>query len=855
MKGRKILYITGLLVLIVLLFHFQPYALATCEYGIHNNGLGGIYIDINSDLYNVTWANKPWAAPYMPNGCTWFVGARVSELTNNPKNTTIWDGQNWWDSYGTSLGYSRGTTLDMQYKAVACWNTHVAIIEDIHPDGTIILSEGGVGGPAGDPYRYAPWGCCHLIETTESQLVNREGKIFLGYIYLDVFLPSMDLKAQIDRGDDGVYCVGETVHITPSKTGLADNYWLRIYRTPTAAETYEYWNGQLQGSDYDLLLTDEGYYTCNYYFPAGNATIETRVVGWRVVTYQTPTETFGTCGDNITWRLYDDSLLMIKGSGGMYKDGSTLWGTNVKHVLISDGITSIGERAFKGCSNLLSIKVPDSVTIIGLSAFSGCISLESFSLPPYITSIGAYLFENCSSLKEITIPTGVTRIVNYAFYGCSKLETVVIPDTVTSIGNSVFSLCSSLKNIIIPQSVNSIGNSAFSNCSSLTEISVPYGVTSINRETFYGCSSLNSINLPGSITSIGAKAFERCFALPEILIPDAVTSISRDAFTDCPAVLYAFFDGDGARALGEISRSFRDPDPIYPYEMIYSKYLLPTGLNLVSVYDKNRETYTIPDITTSIYADAFSNCSRMKSIDIPDNVSNIGSSAFENCSALVSITLPRGVQYHLLYINPHTFKDCINLTSVILPDTVIEIGVEAFQGCSSLPTITIPEKVRKIGSNAFQNCSSLTSFEIPNNVTSIEAGTFSGCGSLKDLRIPASIEKIGTMAVASCNVLTTVYYNGTESQKDKIEIESGNEPLLTAEWVYPVMNILILPEKLEKIGDAAFTDLPEIRGIRIPETVTEIAEDAFDEDIVIFAPAGSFAAWWGMTHGFEVVEE
>lgn len=180
---------------------------ATCKNGIEGNGTGGINIDINSDLYNVTWGRKNWAAPYLPGGCTWFVGARVSELTNNPKNTTIWSGPNWWNSYGESLGYTKGTALSLQYKAVVCWgpatnndSPHVAIIEDITEDGKIILSEGGKTGPKGNENMYTPWGCCQIIKTTENELRNRSGKSFLGYIYLDVELPHAKIPKDVVSG-------------------------------------------------------------------------------------------------------------------------------------------------------------------------------------------------------------------------------------------------------------------------------------------------------------------------------------------------------------------------------------------------------------------------------------------------------------------------------------------------------------------------------------------------------------------------------------------------------------------------------------------------------------------------------
>ena len=69
--------------------------------------------------------------------------------------------------------------------------------------------------------------------------------------------------------------------------------------------------------------------------------------------------------------------------------------------MIPDSVTSIGERAFYGCSSLESIVIPDSVTSIGYWAFRGCSSLESIVIPDSVTSIGERAFEGCSSLTDV----------------------------------------------------------------------------------------------------------------------------------------------------------------------------------------------------------------------------------------------------------------------------------------------------------------------------------------------------------------------------------------------------------------------------------------------------------------------
>ena len=111
------------------------------------------------------------------------------------------------------------------------------------------------------------------------------------------------------------------------------------------------------------------------------------------------------------------------------KWGYNMWlikNIKIKSITIPDGVTSIGDGAFYGCSSLQSIAIPDGVTSIGYGAFYGCSSLQSIAIPDGVTSIKNLAFYGCSSLQSIEIPDGVTSIGDYAFDGCSpKIQNYV----------------------------------------------------------------------------------------------------------------------------------------------------------------------------------------------------------------------------------------------------------------------------------------------------------------------------------------------------------------------------------------------------------------------------------------------
>ncbi len=183
---------------------------------------------------------------------------------------------------------------------------------------------------------------------------------------------------------------------------------------------------------------------------------------------------------SLTWVLTDDGVLIISGNDAMpnYFDygsnrSNAPWGThNFTSVIIEEGVTSIGYRAFEDCVGLRTIYIPNSVTSIGVYAFRYCRALDNITIPESVTSIGGGAFYLCTGLKNIAIPNSISTVGVQTFFACSGLKTVSIGASVSTIEDNAFSSCTGLVSIVIPPGVVSIGNSAFSGCSSLNSVTI-----------------------------------------------------------------------------------------------------------------------------------------------------------------------------------------------------------------------------------------------------------------------------------------------------------------------------------------------------------------------------------------------
>ena len=380
---------------------------------------------------------------------------------------------------------------------------------------------------------------------------------------------------------------------------------------------------------------------------------------------------FAHCSNLIAVHISDlEAWLNIYIEEGSFSDGGNYYassplfyaghlflnGTEIKDLVIPNGVTYIGGFDFLGCVGLTSVTIPNSVTEIGMWAFMYCSGLTSVNIGNSVTSIGNSAFFGCRGLTSVNIGNSVTSIGSSAFASCSGLTSITIPNSVTSIGSSAFASCSDLTSITVDS-----GNPKYdsrNNCNAIIETSnstliagckntiIPNSVTSICSSAFLGCRGLTSVTIPNSVTSIGSYAFASCSGLTSITIPNSVTSIGSSAFEYCSDLTSITVDSG---------------NPKYDSRNNCNAIIETSNSTLIA----GCKNTIIPNSVTSIGSSAFYGCSGLNSVTIPNSVTSIGWAAFLWCSGLTTIVSKIEKPFE---IDSYTFdSDTYNVAELIVP--------------------------------------------------------------------------------------------------------------------------------------------------------------------------------------------
>ena len=261
-------------------------------------------------------------------------------------------------------------------------------------------------------------------------------------------------------------------------------------------------------------------------------------------------------------------------------------------------VSSLGDKAFYGCTKLTGVTILGGVTNIGAQAFGACDVLASVTFPSTVRAVGEACFSDCKVLPRIEIPAGVASIPASCFSGCTSLEAALLPESVTTIGSRAFYSCSSLRNITLPSGLRSIGEWAFA-YAGLRAVIMPDSVIAVGQYAFYECGDLREVRLSKALTSIAESTFRES-GLQSVVIPASVVSLGADSFYHWHGFLTNVVFCGSAPAGIEVSRILDHAEVVY-YPLAWAASYAPyVGASLFAGYtdsldldDGLPKTYTV----------------------------------------------------------------------------------------------------------------------------------------------------------------------------------------------------------------------------------------------------------------------
>ena len=305
-------------------------------------------------------------------------------------------------------------------------------------------------------------------------------------------------------------------------------------------------------------------------------------------------------------------------------------------------IDKVMETLVWGCS---TTRIPSGVTEIGEYAFQYSTNLQEIDIPEGVESIRNAAFLGCSALRKVKLPSSLTEFDRFEqFAYCTSLDSIYIPQNVETISSGIFCGCTSLRNVVVDKRNKKYDSR--DNCNAVIETST--------NELIAGCTGSSIVE---GVESIVEGAFSRC-GITAIHIPASVTQIGSTSFSGCEQCrIITVADGnpiyksDGSNSIVErathrmvlacsTTRILPDVTSIGPYAYMNTSYniVLPSGIQTIGygafMNSNNLSTIIIPTSVKRIGGFAFGGCRQLSNVVLMGNDVVIGERAFDRCTLL-----------------------------------------------------------------------------------------------------------------------------------------------------------------------------------------------------------------------------
>ena len=511
---------------------------------------------------------------------------------------------------------------------------------------------------------------------------------------------------------------------------------------------------------------------------------------------------------------------------------------SLTEVKFGKNVKEVEQGAFQDCSYLTKVTLSDTVTTIGNGAFTNNASLKSFHITKNVSKIGSGVFSGCKSLSSLSIDkdNAYFLVDGYGLYdgkkekllsylqGGNKTE-FLMPNSVRQIEAYAFWGNDKLQQVALSNNLEEISSYAFSNCKNLSTISIPYSVKNIDAKAFENCISLGMVEIPSSVAYIHSSAFDGC---PQLIIRAQEPSVAYDYYQDWK------IRNPVKSTLGNISG-----DTLIDSEG--KVFVISSDGQIVEVKKENidEDSTVITDIpaihdpSNVDYIPAFDPL-----LESEEGVLGKTMIVGQNATVLIDPLVPVVNQLSSRSVNSEEEQSVEkkieeNEKGSALPKYAIlneKITDYAYYNDKELSTYSIPANIKSIGDFSFAR-TGLESITIPQGVKTIGYAAFYHCDELKEISIPSSVTWIEPSAFSYSGWLNSWADNSQGS--DFLIV--GDGILIAYKGTESYVNI---PEEVETIAPGCFIGREEITGVKIPDSVTVIGEEAFQDCINLTAVHG-----------------
>ena len=574
----------------------------------------------------------------------------------------------------------------------------------------------------------------------------------------------------------------------------------------------------------------------------------------------------------------------------------------VVSVVLPETVTSIGAYGMGDCFALESVYVPQGMSFIQVTAFSNSAKVvldvaKGTYAEEYAKANGVDY--TVRSFVYVSVAKGTCGAnAEWNFYENGELVisgSGAMTNFASHSAQPWANFRHLIKKVVIGKDITAVGNYAFAYCQNIEAIEFEDGsaLESIGVLSFFNCPKVVSVVLPETVTSIGAYGMGDCFALESVYVPQGMSFIQVTAFSNSAKVVLDVAKGTYAEEYAKANgvdytvRSF-----------VYVSVAKGTcGANAEWNFYENGELVISGSGAMTNFAShsaqPWANFRHLiKKVVIGKDITAVGNYAFAYCQNIEAIEFEDGSA--LESIGVLSFFNCPKVVSVVLPETVTSIGAYGMGDCFALESVYVPQGMSFIQVTAFSNSAKVVldvakgtyaeEYAKANGVdytvrsfvyVSVAKGTcganaewnfyengelvISGSGAMtnfashsaqpwanfrhliKKVVIGKDITAVGNYAFAYCQNIEAIEFEDGSALESIGVLSFFNCPKVVS---------VVLPESIKTIGSYAFAECFNLETVYIPEGVSMIYHNAFNNSakVVLNVKGGSFGEDFAITN-------